>query len=417
MQIIRSIDELDEILLRLDAAQKVSDDELRKLFPTFRMELETDVLDDPYSEQYAKKQFDLYTRISGKAYSVTNEVSWFDLDSLVVRPFPYCTESCETVGNHLAAIGQIIRTLNLKPGAKIVEFGPGWGNTTLVLAMMGFDVTAVDISKYFCDLISSRAEQAGVKINVVNADFFWIEQIAEPVDSILFFECFHHCSDHLRLIKALNEAVKEDGKIYFAAEPITQDFPIPWGLRLDGESLWAIRKYGWLELGFTEQYFVQTLKKFGWNVEKYTTESSSWGTVYEAIKWKKYSRKFLASESIIRSQVGVKNNDGLIVSTDADGCLLYGPYVNLFAGRYVASLLFSDAKNLSGKGRMEVACKGGAVILEAKEINFEDFRVNGQIVLEFNNPKKESDIEVRLYCYQGAVVKVSAVEIEEIEGI
>lgn len=286
MQIIRTLDELDEVLLKLDAAHKVSDDELRKLFPTFRMEFEKSESDDPYSEQYAKKQFDLYRQIAGKDYSVANEVSWFDVDSAVVRPFPYYTGSCETVGNHLAAIAHVVRTLKLKPSARIVEFGPGWGNTTLTLAMMGFDVTAVDIEKNFCNLISRRAERAGVNINIVNADFSWIEQILEPVDAILFFECFHHCSDHLRLIKALDKAVKNDGKVYFAAEPITADFPLPWGLRLDGESLWAIRKLGWLELGFSEQYFIQTLKKFGWMVEKHTTDSPSWGTVYEAKKWK-----------------------------------------------------------------------------------------------------------------------------------
>jgi hypothetical protein len=35
-----------------------------------------------------------------------------------------------------------------------------------------------------------------------------------------------------------------------AAEPITDDFGEPWGLRLDGMSAWSIRKHGWLELGF-----------------------------------------------------------------------------------------------------------------------------------------------------------------------
>ena len=201
-----------------------------------------------------------------------------------MRPFPYYTASCETVGDHLAAIAHVIRSMNLKPGAKIVEFGPGWGNITLFLAMSGFDITAVDIEKNFCNLISQRAKRAGVNINVINADFSWIEQIADPVDAVLFFESFHHASDHLRIIKALDTAVKDDGKVYFAAEPIIPDFPIPWGLRLDGESLWAIRKFGWLELGFTEEYFLQTLKKFGWVAKKYTTTSSSWGTVYEATR-------------------------------------------------------------------------------------------------------------------------------------
>jgi 2-polyprenyl-3-methyl-5-hydroxy-6-metoxy-1,4-benzoquinol methylase len=284
MQIIRTLDELDDVLLSLDVAQKVSDDELRKLFPTFRMEFNTQIPGDPYSDEYVKAQFELYHKIAGKDYSVDNEKSAFDLETATIRPFPYYTGSCETVGNHLTALSHVIRSMDLKSGAKIVEFGPGWGNITLALAMMGFDVIAVDIEKNFCNLINKRAEQAGVKINVVNADFSWIEQIREPVDAVLFFECFHHCSDHLRLIKNLDKAVKDNGKVYFAAEPITSDFPIPWGLRLDGESLWAIRKMGWLELGFSEQYFIQTLTKYNWILQKKVSASLPWVTVFEATK-------------------------------------------------------------------------------------------------------------------------------------
>ena len=412
MQIIRTFNELDEMLLRLDAAQKVSDDELRKLFPTFRMDFNTHVPDDPYSAEYAKVQFDLYHRISGKTYSVRNEKSTFDLDSAVVCPFPYYTESCQTVGNHLAAIAQVIRTLNLKPRAKIVEFGPGWGNITLILAMMGFDVTAVDIEKNFCNLISQRAEQAGVKINVVNADFSWIESITDPVDAILFFECFHHCSDHLRLIKMLDRAVKGDGRVYFAAEPITPDFPIPWGLRLDGESLWAIRKFGWLELGYAEWYFIKTLKKFGWTMEKHTTNSSPWGTVYEVAKWKKYSRRFLTSDSMIHTQIGIKNNNGLIASGSA-GYLVYGPYISLPVGKYVARLSFSDSNNLVGNGRIDVVCSGGEIVLSVKEIHFKNIKVSREALIGFEITKREFDVEIRLYCYKDAIAQICSIEIEE----
>lgn len=284
VQIIRTLADLDQMLRKLDAAHKISDDELRKLFPTFCMEFSSKVPNDPYSDEYAQKQFDLYHRISGRSYSIANEQSVFDVGSATVSPFPYYTKSCKTVGDHLTAIAHLIRVMDLKPGAKIVEFGPGWGNTTLVLAMMGFDVTAIDIESNFCDLINRRAKQAGVKICVINADFSWIEQITEPVDAVIFFESFHHCSDHLSLIKGLNNVVKADGKVYFASEPITPDFPIPWGVRLDGESLWAIRRNGWLELGFSEKYFLATLQKFNWVVDKHITSSLPWATVYEAKK-------------------------------------------------------------------------------------------------------------------------------------
>lgn len=414
IQVVRTLDELDEMLGRLEAAQRVSDDELRKLFPTFCMEFNAQIPMDPYSDEYAKVQFDLYHKIAGRDYSVENEKSVFDLSAAIVRPFPYFSGSCETVGNHLSAIAHVIRSLKLKPGSKIVEFGPGWGNLTLILATMGFDVTAVDIEKNFCNLISKRAEQAGVKIRVVNADFSWIEQITEPVDAILFFESFHHSSDHLRVIKALDKAVKDDGKVYFAAEPITETFPIPWGIRLDGESLWAIRKNGWLELGFSKQYFLRTLRKFNWAAEEFTTASLPWATVYEATKQKKYSRTFFVSDPKIRTQIGVKGKDGSVVSGGSAGYLVYGPYVSLPASEYVAEILFSDTENLAGKGRMEVACRGGTVILAAQEADYKDLNENGKIQIKFTTSRNETDVEIRLFCSQGAIAKVYAIELEEI---
>lgn len=53
-------------------------------------------------------------------------------------------------------------------------------------------------------------------------------------DAILFFECFHHCSDHRELIRKLAVALVPEGRVYFAAEPIDDSFAMPWGLRLMG---------------------------------------------------------------------------------------------------------------------------------------------------------------------------------------
>lgn len=409
MQIIRTMDELDQVLERLDAAQKVSDDELRKLFPTFRMEFDPGVPPDPYSEPYRAAQFELYRRISGKEYSVKNEVSAFNLDHAASRPFPYYTGSCETVGDHLAAIAHVVRTLKLKPGSKVLEFGPGWGNTTLTLAMMGFDVTAVDIEKNFCDLITRRAAQVGVPLKVVNADFSWIEQVTEPVDAVLFFESFHHCSDHLRLIKALSQAVKEDGRVFFAAEPVTADFPLPWGLRLDGESLWAIRNFGWLELGYNERYFLEMLTKFGWRVEKHVGAGTTWGTVYEASRWKLFHQTWDASSGL-RTQAGTARADGCIVASGAAGFLSFGPYARMPAGKYRATLQFADSPSIDG--HLDVACRAGSMVLAGRAVSLRG--ATGTATIEFSLAAPETDVEVRLICLKGASGTVRTLTIEEL---
>jgi SAM-dependent methyltransferase len=110
----------------------------------------------------------------------------------------------------------------------------------------------------------------------------WAEKVTKPFDAAVFFECFHHCADHNRLLKALRSAVKPGGKLYFAAEPILADFPVPWGLRADGESLWATRSNGWMELGFSESYFQEALRRAGWNASKHVYPDLAWAAVREA---------------------------------------------------------------------------------------------------------------------------------------
>jgi hypothetical protein len=112
--------------------------------------------------------------------------------------------------------------------------------------------------------------------------FLDIDSLDQKFDAILFFESFHHCSDHQTLLAKLKTVLVEGGRVFFAAEPITPTFSQPWGLRLDGESLWAIRRFGWLELGFQDSYFVRTLQRGGWVAKKHLAQDTHLGQIYEA---------------------------------------------------------------------------------------------------------------------------------------
>jgi SAM-dependent methyltransferase len=284
MQVLRTLDELDAMLLRLDAAAAESDDALRRLFATFRMEFPLELPADADSPAYRAVQFRLYEWLHGKPYAVSNEASVFDLDQAVRRPFPYSTLSADTVGHQLIAIGHLIRTLALAPGQSVLEFGPGWGNTTVALARIGCRVTAVDVERNFLSLIARRAAAKGLEIETIEGDFGLAQTIDRQFDAVLFFECFHHCADHHGLVAALQRIVAPGGKVVFAAEPILDEFPLPWGLRLDGESLWAIRRNGWLELGFQETYFRALLDRHGWQVDKVVCPETPWGVVFVATR-------------------------------------------------------------------------------------------------------------------------------------
>ena len=280
---IESVAELDDELRRLDAAS--SDDALREGFESFVMRYPTEWPSDPDSAEYRSAVLDLYARLHGKPYDVTNEISRLDPVAAADRPFPFQTGSAETVGGQLIALGNLIRELNLAPGSAVLELGAGWGNTAIALARMGHRVTALDIESNFVALIAERSRRKHVAIETIQGDFSLIDRIDRVFDAVVFFESFHHSSQPHALIGSLDRIVAPGGLIAFAGEPVSPDFPVPWGLRLDGQSLWAIRRQGWLELGFREDYFVGLVTRNGWTVTKsmcsaLTGSQTGWGTVF-----------------------------------------------------------------------------------------------------------------------------------------
>ena len=276
MKYIKNVKDLDIEFQRVDEKLAISHDEGMRALNEFCYVFDGTLPQDPYSQEYFDAQMKLYLRISGRDnYTVANEHVDFDYEGLKNNPYPYYTESPSAVGDQLIAQGFLIKTMNLKPNSRIVEFGPGWGNTTLHFTQMGYEVTAVDSERSFIDLIRYRTEMLSKKIELVNKDMLDFSS-STRYDAAVFFECFHHCANHLKLIKNLHDLINDDGLIAFAAEPIADApyFPYPWGVRLEGMSVWSIRRFGWLELGFDTSYFMRTLLLFGWTPRRYRSDAS-----------------------------------------------------------------------------------------------------------------------------------------------
>lgn len=269
---VTTLDVLDRYLARAEELFHESEDQARAFLAGFEY-VATDLPDDPFSPEYAAAQWALYEHISGRElYDVTNEESVFDVDEAVTCPYPYNTRSPVVVGDQLIAIGYIVKTLAAQPPARVIEYGAGWGNVTVALATMGYDLTVVELGKNFGELLHARTEgMDNVSIHVSDMLEF---QPEGSYDVALFFESFHHCSDHLRMLRQLHDVVGPAGTVVFAAEPI-RPFPSPWGLRLDGLSLWSTRRHGWLELGFDTAYFYAALERTGWKAGRTTARLAS----------------------------------------------------------------------------------------------------------------------------------------------
>ncbi len=413
MQVVGTLQELDAKLRDIDAAAAESDDAARRVFASFRMDfaaLNRSMPEDPFSDDYYRFQMSVYENISGRSYAVSNEVSAFDVPSMVRRPFPYSSGSTATAGMHLSAMGFVIGNLRLQPGARVLEFGPGWGNTTLALASLGFNVTAVDVEANFCELIRARAALNGVSIQVVNADFFWCEGVSEPYDAILFYECFHHCSDHMRLLRGLHRALKPHGRVFLGAEPIKEDFPLPWGMRLDGESLWAIRQNGWMELGFNSSYFAEALRRTGWLGSVQVSKDVGWANLWELEEQCGQDVTIGVSDPRVESLVGVRGENAIAAAGSGPGYIVYGPRVALAAGGWSGGLRLTPGTERRGEVVLDVCSEYGQRVHACAEIDLgRDCAGTDLIEVPFELPSMVKNLEIRLFGKPQTVVSVEAV--------
>jgi len=411
MRVLRSVAELDAVLAECDRAEAVSDDAMRAVFGTFRMDPPEGLGDDPFRPEYRETQLALYRAVAGRAYETANEVTAFDVETAVRRPFPYYTGSGPTAGEHLMGIGFLLKTMALPPGSRVLEFGPGWGNTTLELARLGHHVTCVDIEARFVELIRRRAAREDLSIEAIHDDFFWAERATERFDAVIFFECFHHCDDHLRLLRALQDRVAPGGRLFFGGEPIVPDFPQPWGLRLDGNSLWAIRKNGWLELGFREDYFQEALTHTGWFGRRIPCHDPTWATVGEARRRADAGFRLTGADPRMQTAMGSRR-DGAIVLEGREGTGIYGPYAALPGGNWTARLRFRPGTPVRGRALMDVCAGGGTDRLAEHRVDAEAVSA-GQwaVTLPFLANTDLSGVEVRLFCEPGFHATVEGMEI------
>jgi SAM-dependent methyltransferase len=231
---------------------------------------------DPFSPAYRQTALDLYFDLRGRrgdgyepARDEIDLVMPLDVFSGVV---PWSFQDTGMVAEFLECWAQILRAMALpgNSGASVLEYGPGSGQLLLMLARMGVRACGVDINQGALDLIRRQADTMGLRLETERAEFG--EGFGdETFDRIFFFEAFHHAFDFEALLKRLHERLKPGGRLIFCGEPVVLQtgpgIPYAWGPRLDALSVFCIRRYGWMELGFTHEFFMEALRRNGWYVE------------------------------------------------------------------------------------------------------------------------------------------------------
>lgn len=258
---------------RSEMAATGSLEELHRLWQStsFPYSLESS---DPFAEAYKKEITDLYTALTGESYRATCE-----LTSVLQKPedfkigYPWVSKNLRVVASEM---GKAVHAMSVmhnhaEHARTFIEFGAGWGNLVVPLARAGKQVAAVDIDAGFLSRISEEASMHNASVECLHDDFVSVVPRLQGrrFDCVVFCSSFHHCLDFVHLLDLIkSDVLSPDGSIFFFAEPVYAQLAFPWGLRYDGESVWAITCNKWLELGFSEEFFRSLFPRAGLHLEE-----------------------------------------------------------------------------------------------------------------------------------------------------
>jgi 2-polyprenyl-3-methyl-5-hydroxy-6-metoxy-1,4-benzoquinol methylase len=243
---------------------------------------------DPYSTSYRQEVLGLYNDLTGCAYDVKNEwTSTLQSPEEFERGYPWVSGNLAVIAEEIAKPVQVMRALHElgRNDLRVIEFGAGWGHLAIPLAKSGVAMTLVDIDEGFLARAKRIADREGLSVETLCGDFLEVALQCDGCHDVAVFQSsFHHCLEFEKLLIAVRDRVlKPDGQIYFVNEPITSELKFPWGLRYDGESLWAIMCNKWLELGFHHDFFVQLLLRTGYISQALPEIATLYGPGWRAV--------------------------------------------------------------------------------------------------------------------------------------
>ena len=229
---------------------------------------------DPFSAEYAKAAFELYKTIRGGERAdylpARDEAAPSPLPaSLFTDLVPWSFRDAGLVAEFLVSWGHMLQMLEASAGSQlsVLEYGTGSGQFLLILARLGFAVHGVDINADAVEAVQAQAARMGLTVHMQQAEFGGGFE-GQRFDRIVFFEAFHHAFDFMTLLRQLRDRLNPGGMLILCGEPVVSEpspsIPYPWGPRLDGLSAFCIRRFGWMELGFTWPFLREAMRRAGW---------------------------------------------------------------------------------------------------------------------------------------------------------
>jgi len=109
----------------------------------------------------------------------------------------------------------LLKRLQLKKGAEILDLACGYGRHAIELAKRGYRITGLDFSKHFIDIAKKDAREQGVKVNFICDDMrnlSFVNKFDAVINMFTSFGYFDNESDNELVLRKISRALKPNGK-------------------------------------------------------------------------------------------------------------------------------------------------------------------------------------------------------------
>jgi len=359
-----STDDLDSFVAFVDGEcnGNLRDSRVSEKFLPIQLVYKTSIDErlDPFGEEYFQSQIALYQEIAGKQLDQwSGELHPVNIVALMDCSNPQGNNDVNQVSENVRVLASVLSLSGLGSDARILDLGAGHGLSSEVYAFCGCRVHSIDIDPELSSLAIARAEKRSLRITRSVMNFDSLSSIENnSYQAAFFFQSLHHALRPWRLIRELKEKLSDDGVIAFSGEPIQSTWWKHWGIRLDEESLYVARKFGWFESGWSRDFISECFATSG--LRLILLENGHDGGLI-GITSKDADRTSAIIEKAARlgfastqegdiensfqnfqSQIGRLTRNSLRASIRAmekhgGGFLCFGPYISLPTGRYRVS--------------------------------------------------------------------------------
>ncbi len=115
--------------------------------------------------------------------------------------------------------------LNLKPGDRVLEIGPGWGAWSEYASARGIKCTGLTISEESLRYLQGRATELGRDWTLINCDFL-AYQSEKQFDAIVIMGVIEHLPNYRVVLEKFASLVKPGGRIFLDGSACIKKFEL-----------------------------------------------------------------------------------------------------------------------------------------------------------------------------------------------